>query len=524
MLQSLKLAGSVLTALAAAASAGTEALSETNTIQRRTAGYYGDVNCNGTVEAADAVCLSAYLFEQETLPPDSMLFSDLDRSGSITSADLTLLKRMLMDGTEPLEVYQFSEINTELIPAPIAAIEPSLPSTGEVSVLMVSVSFPDCEHDEQMTTEEIQELAFSEADKKSHIYPLESITGYYDRASDGLLHLTGDVYEVTADKSIDFYEDKRDILAGEVLTALDSQVNFRKYDANGDSVLDTLMLVLPGSADEDLWWPCSGKSSLMQSFDGVTLGNLCVGGWSYKDASGFVSTWVHELGHALGLPDYYMYQDTQNGGVIDPDHYYGLNGKAGTEMMDDAFGDFCAFSKLMLGWYKPEQVQIYTGGKQTFTLHSSQQSPGCILIPRNDADDFLCEYFLIESVTDEENNKAGYFRNNRFTLFEKGGIRIMHCDASVIDGHWGPELKWNNFGKLYDKSSEKQRVLRLVNDGGGFFRKGAVIDSSTPGFRWYSSSGKLSVEPDVTVTIGDTASDGTCEITVEPAPETESDD
>ena len=53
MLQTIKMAGSVLTALASAATAGTNALADAGSIQQRIIGYLGDINGSGTVEFSE---------------------------------------------------------------------------------------------------------------------------------------------------------------------------------------------------------------------------------------------------------------------------------------------------------------------------------------------------------------------------------------------------------------------------------------------------------------------------------------
>ena len=100
-------------------------------------------------------------------------------------------------------------------------------------------------------------------------------------------------------------------------------------------------------------------------------------------------------------------------------------------------------------------------------------------------------------------------------MFWHGGVRILHCNAEIANGWWGPELKWNNYGYYYDDSNQKQRVLRLVNNGGGFFRQGSVISSSVSGFAWYDDSGYQTVDPNITVTV-ESIQNGTAVITISP--------
>ena len=473
-------------------------------------GQRGDVNRDGTVNADDAKALAAHLVNSQPLTDEEALtYSDIDKNGTINGADLTWLKRLLITGAEPEGIYEeVPDPEPELISPPIAAVRPTLPCTGTTHILMFAVSFPDCAHSEGYTTDQIWEMSFGPEDTSSKAYPLESIAAYYERASYGRLHMEGDVYQYTAKNSIDSYVESYgspDALMEEMLSAFDSEIDYTKYDVNTNGVMDTVIVALPGDAagrdangdGQEDWWPCSGGYGGRRTYDGVRGGNLCIGAWALSDRSGFNSTWVHELGHAMGLPDYYKYENTQDG-------YYGLNGDAGLEMMDDAFGDMSAFSKLMYGWYTDQEAQVYTGGTQTFTLQSSQSAPGVIIIPRGDLNDCHSEYFLLEYATPDANNKYTFYNNVSYRTFRNGGIRVMHCNAELNDGWWGPELKWNNYGQYYDSSNQKQRVLRLANEqeGGGFFTSGSTIDSSISGFRWYDSSGYQTVDPGVTVTVG----------------------
>ena len=181
--------------------------------------------------------------------------------------------------------------------------------------------------------------------------------------------------------------------------------------------------------------------------------------------------------------------------------------------MDDALGDMSAFDKLMYGWYTDAEVKLYTGGTQTFTLGSSQHTPNCLLIPHGDLNSLYSEYFIVEYVTPDENNYMGFTYRQAFKMFDQDGVRILHCDAEVTEGWWGPEFKWNNYGKNYNTSNTRQRVLRLVNNFGGFFRSGDFVDNSVSGFAWYDWFGSQTVDPNLTISI-DKIENDTAVITV----------
>ncbi|MBP0966827.1 MAG: hypothetical protein J5722_04260, partial [Oscillospiraceae bacterium] len=307
------------------------------------------------------------------------------------------------------------------------------------------------------------------------------------------------------------YAEDTDTLVDEVMAALVAEISYTDYDGNADHVLDTFLLSLPAAANPEMdydspWWPCSYEYNGRKRFDAVKAGNICMGAWSLDDRAGFNDTWVHELGHAMGLPDYYYYENP----IGDGD---GLPGEAGFAMMDEAMGDMTAFDRLMYGWYAEDEVHVYEGGTQTYVLESAQSAPGCILIPRGDLNGYLSEYFILEYVTDTGNNTRGFSGSYVYDMFEGGGLRILHCDAEVCEGWWGPELKWNNYGRYYDSSNLKQRVLRLVDSDHGLFRKGSSIDCARAGFQWYDNDGRLTVDPGMTVEITDIGN-GKCTVTI----------
>ena len=289
------------------------ALNASARIEQTLIGYYGDITEDLQVDAADAGILRDYLlFETGMLTTNNTEYADLDKNDIVDARDLTILKRQLLEQKEPLPLYQETEVPEEtvkeLIPAPIRAVQPTLKSVGEQKILMVSVEFPDCKNERDYSVEEISDLAFGPENTDSDAYPLESITAFYERSSYNRLHLTGDVYKYTTKYSLNAYNNLSDKLVDEVMKALNEQINYRDYDGNEDLVLDTLLMALPADANPDMqydnyWWPCSYEYGGWSRFDSVKPGNICMGAWPLSDRSGFNCTWVHELGHAMGLPD-----------------------------------------------------------------------------------------------------------------------------------------------------------------------------------------------------------------------------
>ena len=466
-------------------------------------GINGDLTQDGALSSADAEMLAAHLTGEQPLTDSTAAHcADLNADGILNASDLTLLKRLILTQTAPEPPSETKEI-------PLSVLTPTLPSTGNVRVLLILVSFPDCAHPDSLSAADVQTQCFGPEEPDSRMYPMESISAYYARASYGRLHLTGDVCTYTAKDNLKRYVNKRDILAHEVFAGLDPEIDFSRYDADRDGITDAVILALPGSAGKTDWRALTGKYTEKDSFDGCRIGARTVGASDVTNQAMFNSVWTHELGHAMGLPDYYKYFNTEKG-------YYGMYGDAGWELMDDAFGDLSAFSKLMLGWYEESEVQVYTGGTQTFRIPSSQAAPGCVVIPRGTQTDWLSEFFVLEYQTNTGNNCRQFENNHTYPLFSEGGLRALHAEATVCEGVQGmPELKWNNYGRYYDSSNEKQRVLRLANaeEGGGFFRSGDVLNDSISGFHWYDGDGSQTVPVGCSVTVQSIA-DGICTLQI----------
>ena len=480
----------------------------------------GDVNADGSFDIADVVLLQKWLLAVPNTDLANWKAADFNKNERLDVFDLCMMKRALF--------AEDKKDDNELILPPISAVSPTMPCVGEARVLMIAVSFPDAQH--PLSADELQQQCFGPSDPQSPHYPQESISGFYSRASYGRLNMTGKVYSYTAQYEMDEYMKNdqrlvdyrtRDDLLEEVLEALDDVIDYRDYDLNKDGILDSVVIALPKEAmgrdankdgTED-WFPCSCTYNGSAKHDGIKPARMCIGARDPGYITKFNKTWIHELGHAMGLPDYYRVI-TNN-----PHDQEGLIGTAGWEMMDDADGDFSAFSKLMYGWLKRNEVQIYTGGTQTYELKTMQDTPNCVLIPRGEFNGFYSEYFMVEFNTPTVNNSAMYIGNNRLDLFRQGGVRVLHCNAELCEVSSGMMLKWRINSKFYDRSNKKQRVLRLINYHNMFFNDGKVISNETEGFAWYDEEGDRTVDPGITITVSDFDENTGCKITIAPASE-----
>lgn len=366
-------------------------------------------------------------------------------------------------------------------------------SVGEARFPVFVVSFQDVSYrDTIVQKEELEEWLFSGED---------SVSAYYDIASYGRLCLDGDVYFYEAQGKIASYENDYGFenLVMETLTYYDEEIDFSKYDCNGDSIMDALVISVPSGGDVDFWWGCQATWYQNPEFqvDGISINHYIINDEQpYKrEREIYQATVEHELGHCMGLPDYYKYNS---------DDWEGFHGIAGMERMDDSTGDFCQFSKLMLGWLKENQVQIMEPDMQnaSFVLPPAHEGGCAVIFPQDGEPRFDSEYFLLEYNTPIGNNE-GLFSE------EESGVRIFHCNARIEKDSYGePYYRYENFSSYYNSSDEGIRILKLVNDGGGFYRTGdIVVYGDASDFGWYTPAGSLR-DPQMTIRIGEVTEEG----------------
>ncbi|WP_044976709.1 hypothetical protein [Ruminococcus sp. HUN007] len=423
---------------------------------------------------------------------DDMDAVDFNGDVKVNIADLCYMKSLLVEDN--------GQSDSKQVNPPVKALDPDLPSVGTDNIPVFAVNFPDCEFEYDDITEKLQKTVFSPEDKDDPLYPLESVTAYYDRASYGRLKLEGNVFEYTAEQPIGSYlKSSARSLVSEIMTAFDDTLNYNDYDADGDKKLDTMVLIFPDAAIElddnhdkfPDWWPYSTTVISKEKYDDVAAGTFCVIAYDDEDQGEFNTRIAHELGHAMGLEDYYQAADNL---MTDNE---GLPGPAGIELMDEGTGDLSACSKLLLGWLDEDEIQIYNGGTKEFTLTSMQYSPSCIIIPKDPSDLYLSEYFIIEYITKEGNN----------SVCGGNGIRILHVNTDV--SYEDKMFTYSRYGKHYDTSNEKQRILRLVNDFGIFYPGTPgrsfinQIDGQIEGFHWYNKYGNMTLDTGLTITFSE---------------------
>ena len=340
-----------------------------------------------------------------------------------------------------------------------------LPAQGSPRVLALLIAFSD--YPGFTDPAAVDAKLFGDGDPMAH--PYESLRNFYRRASYNLLEIGGSTlgwYTAPYPRSaVEQTTAGREAVIREAITSFDAAGHdFSQYDNDGNGAIDYFIVVWTGPHDDwaEFWWGylTSFQDSSFQ-VDGTRLG-VYSWQWENYDWPGSFSPTVviHETGHALGLPDYYDYDDS-----IGP-----RGGVGGLDQMDSNWGDHNCFSKYVLGWLTPEAVNQ---GTVEFLLSPTGDAPeAALLMNGNLRTDPYGEHFMVQFRRRQANDSD----------YPADGLLVWHVDARTDPGG----------GFLYDNSYTEHKLLRLMEadgleeieqngsaDAGDFYTPGQVFGTDT---------------------------------------------
>ena len=339
-----------------------------------------------------------------------------------------------------------------------------MPTTGTVKVLALLISFADYPGVTPPST--IASRLFGEGAGGP---PYDSLRNFYRRSSYDQLTIEGNVlgwYQTPYTRSmVPETDNGRQNLIKEALNYYEAQGHdFSQYDNDGDGTIDYFCVFWTGPHGEwaSFWWGYyTWFYDSTYRLDGKRLTNYSWQWELYDYPNGVFtpSVIIHETGHALGVPDYYDYDDD-----IGP-----RGGVGGLDIMDSS-GDHNCFTKFMLDWIDP---QVVAWGAQTVSLRASGLYPDAVLfMPGAAAGEIFDEYFMVQNRQRVGND------TNLFTASD--GLLIWHVDA---------RLNTYDTDFLYDNSFTAHKLLRLMEadgleeietraawaDAGDYYKTGSFI-------------------------------------------------
>lgn len=279
---------------------------------------------------------------------------------------------------------------------------------GQKRFLVILVEFTNM----QFSTSEDPHAAFTDLLNKPG-YSVNGATGsardFYYENSHGVFEPIFDVYgPVQLDTTYAYYGQNNyqgdDMHPEEAIIQgcqkLDDQIDFTRYDNDGDGRVDLVFMYYAGKGEADggasntIWphqWELSSSGQFLE-LDGKVIDSYActneVNGWSGEMCG--IGTACHEFGHAMGLPDLY---DTDGG----------TNGSAGGlysfSVMDSGSynNDGCTppyfniEERVMLGWLDWDDVVREFPKSGTYTIPSVDENVAYMTPTDKDG-----EYFIYE--------------------------------------------------------------------------------------------------------------------------------
>lgn len=262
-----------------------------------------------------------------------------------------------------------------------------------------------------------------------------SVRDFYIDQSLGAYQPEFEVYgPVTLSNTSEYYAYNKTGRASEAVQEacklLDNEIDFSKYDSDGDNRVDMILMYYAGhnqaeGGGETTIWPHQSYAS--GTFDGKRLSRyFCtseLSGASGNQMCG-IGTTTHEFAHSLGLPDFY---DTD----------YAINGQAGalyafSTMCSGSYNNngrtppnFNAEERMLLGW-----MDSLTDIEQKGELTIAPITENVAYKTETTMDG---EYFVYECRT-----KTGW------DAYIPGGMLVYHVDKSERES-LNPDSGWSSY-------------------------------------------------------------------------------
>ena len=366
--------------------------------------------------------------------------------------------------------------------------ESGMGSVGEAHVLALHVTFPDDEGEPAAqfpegddvealqsligpVTEGFESTASGYTGNEGY-YPYESLHEYYYRSSYGKLSADGVALEYEALHPASHYDNGLEELYIEALAQLDDELDYSKFDGNGDGRIDALYVHFACENPQwgTAWWSneqtCKSEGAAVLR-DGVRLWNAV----SLHNASNTeygVRTAIHETGHVLGLPDLYSYldQSSTRTGVLTFD------------MMNTNCGDHNGFSKWMLGWIDSDDITRIVANDDGVTVKDGNADPvsyssdavaraelstyagddcgGIVAVSNSEelitGDGLFSSYYLVQ-YDDYVNNQSVSADTAQGRIELPAGFRVFRVQAELLPS--GVDFAHNNtHGKVHNQLIE----------------------------------------------------------------------
>ena len=309
---------------------------------------------------------------------------------------------------------------------------PYFPHTGSPRVLVILAEFADTTFTIQNTKQVFTNYLMNEGHFTETAYRqngnYKGVRGYFKDCSYGKFTPTFDVVgPVKLPKPQTYYgagDDNITDLMTDACNAVDNEVDFSQYDANGDGMVDLVYIIYAGhsanyrgNTSTDIW-PKSGTTIISKTFDGKSIRRYGVSNElagrenkkKEKETINGIGLFCHEFSHTLGLPDIYAIPGTA---AADQDNqgmeYWDLM-DGGTEVQNGRVpSPYLAWEREAMGWMTIDKL---TSDQQVTDLKSLENGGKAYkILNKNVANEFI----VLQSI-----QQGGWYQGWTKTQIPKG--------------------------------------------------------------------------------------------------------
>jgi len=308
---------------------------------------------------------------------------------------------------------------------------PYFPHTGSPKALVILAEFQDTTFTIQDTKKVFTNYLMNEGHFSDTRYGqnqnYKGVRGYFKDCSYGQFTPIFDVVgPIKLPKAHDVYgagNDRMDLLFADACAAVDDLVDFTKYDANNDGIVDLVYIIYAGhsantSGNKDTnIWPKSGTIIISNKFDGKSIRRYGVSNElngsdqtskNNKKING-IGLFCHEFSHTLGLPDIYAIDKKAKNQDDQGMEFWDLM-DGGTEVRNGRVpASYLAWEREVMGWMKIDELKNDSSIKNLKSIDNGGKAYK--IVNPNDSN----EYIVLQSI-----QKGPWYQGWRDGTYGKG--------------------------------------------------------------------------------------------------------
>ena len=308
---------------------------------------------------------------------------------------------------------------------------PYFPHTGSPKALVILAEFQDTTFTIQDTKKVFTNYLMNEDHFSDTRYGqnqnYKGVRGYFKDCSYGQFTPFFDVVgPIKLPRKHAIYgagNDRMDLLLADACATVDDWVDFAKYDANNDGIVDLVYIIYAGHSANyrnnkvSNIWPKSGTVTISDTFDGKSIRRYGVSNElngsdqtskNNKKING-IGLFCHEFSHTLGLPDIYAIDKKAKNQDDQGMEFWDLM-DGGTEVRNGRVpASYLAWEREVMGWMKIDELKNDSSIKNLKSIDNGGKAYK--IVNPNDSN----EYIVLQSI-----QKGPWYQGWRDGTYGKG--------------------------------------------------------------------------------------------------------